>query len=156
MSVKLNMKIMLLRIFCSVVEDDLLVSSGTRAFQETSWRQSVDWASYGESPFRWIYITYTSILLLTTGSSGSGSRDKVGDWTPAANAGVFVSTALNGHLFHLCHWGIYKQVLLSEEIVQFLFTHDKFHLSDIPSIPEAVVEAVAANTEVCRLLQPTC
>ena len=32
-SVKLNMKI-LLRIFCSVVGDDFLVSSGTRAFQE--------------------------------------------------------------------------------------------------------------------------
>ena len=56
----------------------------------------------------------------------------------------------SGHLFHLCHWEIYKQVLLSEEIVQFLFTHDKFHLSEISSILEAVVEALAANTEVCR------
>ena len=47
-------------------------------------------------------------------------------------------------------------MLLSEEncpIPIHLFTYDKFHLSEVPSIPEAVVEAVAANTKVCQLLQ---
>ena len=52
--------------------------------------------------------------------------------------------------------GNIKKVLLSEEncpIPIHLFTYDKFHLSEVPSIPEAVVEAVAANTKVCQLLQ---
>ena len=68
----------LLRIFCSVVEDDLLLSSGTRAFQE----QPLDddrQTGKGMARVRSGESTYPSILHLTTWSSGSGSCDKVGD-----------------------------------------------------------------------------
>ena len=41
----------LVRFFCSVMEDDLLVSSFPRT---TSWRRLPDWARNGESLLRWI------------------------------------------------------------------------------------------------------
>ena len=82
-------------VFCSIVEDDLLISSRTRdlltTFANWEWRVSVE-----VNPHSYEWQSYPSILHLTTGDSCSRLCAKVGDRIPAPNEGVLVSTALNG------------------------------------------------------------
>ena len=79
-----------LNIFCSAMEDDLFVSSGTRAFQEQELdddRQTGQGMSVEVNPRSYEVESFASVLHLATGGSGSGSCARTGDRTPASDEG---------------------------------------------------------------------